>query len=104
MGGLPNDAMMTPNFGCHCLKSGVMTSETCCHARVMTPATEKTTTNARKCLIMEMAENSHFLWYPYGCRHRQMKARYLNFLRTCSEHRKLLVFSDSIAEQVRLVQ
>lgn len=34
----------------------------------------------------------------------RLKARYLNFLRTCSEHRKLLVFSDSIAEQVRLVQ
>lgn len=92
MGGLPNDAMMTPDFGCHCLKSGVMTSETCCHARVMTAVTEKMATDARKPEIKEMAENSRFLWYPYGRCHRQMRARYLNFMRTLRDAYEMAVF------------
>ncbi|OUL64910.1 hypothetical protein HK16_00350 [Acetobacter senegalensis] len=84
--------MMTPEFGCHCLKSGVMTSETCCHARVMTAVTEKMATDARKPEIKEMAENSYFLWCPYGRCYRQMRARYRNFIRTLRMHMKLLAF------------
>ncbi|WP_212363204.1 hypothetical protein [Acetobacter persici] len=81
-----------------------MTSETCCHARVMTAVTEKMATDARKPEIKEMAENSYFLWCTYGRCYRQMRARYRNFVRTLRMHMKLLGFSDSIAERVRLVQ
>ena len=84
--------MMTPEIGRHYLKSGVMTSETCCHARVMTAVTEKVATDARKPEIKEMAENSYFLWCTYGRCYRQTRARYLNFLRTLRMHMKLLVF------------
>ena len=83
---------MTPDFGCHCLKNGVMTSETRRYARVMTAVTEKMAADARKHLIMEMAENSHFLWYPYGRCHRQMRARYLNFVRTLRDAYEMAVF------------
>ena len=74
--------MMTPEIGRHYLKSGVMTLETCCDARVMTAATEKMATDARKPEIKEMAKNSYFLWCPYGRCYRQTRARYLNFIRT----------------------
>ena len=81
MRGSPNDAMMTPDFGCHCLKSGVMTA-----------VTENTATGVRKRQIMGMAENSHFLWHPYGRCHRQMRARYLNFLRTLRDAHEIEFF------------
>ncbi|OUI84785.1 hypothetical protein HC62_12965 [Acetobacter tropicalis] len=58
----------------------------------MTAVTEKMATDARKPEIKEMAENSYFLWCTYGRCYRQMRACYLNFLRTLRMHMKLLVF------------